>query len=137
LLPTNICNLHVPIFSHHHIQLFDLHSCHDLWLWSKDVVVMMTLLICQLRGIRKEAGMPVLRCYLTLRLAILSKVFMVFLSHSRQTQGHSLPIHYSLITLLSGTTQFGLLKRLLNKSLHGFSPQANYTDRATAACRRN
>jgi hypothetical protein len=25
----------------------------------------------------------------------------------------------------------------LKKKLRGFSPQANYTDRATAACRRN
>jgi hypothetical protein len=30
-----------------------------------------------------------------------------------------------------------LINTKLKKKLHGLSPQANYTDRATAACRRS
>jgi hypothetical protein len=30
-----------------------------------------------------------------------------------------------------------LPRQIINKKLHGLSPQANYTDRATAACQRS
>jgi hypothetical protein len=35
------------------------------------------------------------------------------------------------------TLAFEVLQTLLKKKLHGLSPRANYTDRATAACRRS
>jgi hypothetical protein len=40
-----------------------------------------------------------------------------------------------LVTINTATPLYNLKK--LKKKLHGLSPRANYTDRATAACRRS
>jgi hypothetical protein len=38
---------------------------------------------------------------------------------------------------LSGSSSYGLSYDAIKTELRGFSLQANYTDRATAACRRS
>jgi hypothetical protein len=46
--------------------------------------------------------------------------------------------HHKKISFLQNVTKALRLGRILwLKALRGFSPQANYTDRATAACRRS
>jgi hypothetical protein len=43
---------------------------------------------------------------------------------------------YSITESLAVWTLF-IVKKTKKKKLHGLSPRANYTDRATAACRRS
>jgi hypothetical protein len=45
--------------------------------------------------------------------------------------------HMSLYGLLKGKFYLQLSTAVTKTKLHGLSPRANYTDRATAACRRS
>jgi hypothetical protein len=52
--------------------------------------------------------------------------------------GNDISHHYNAYTIFhEQEVRFLKIRRSLKKNLRGFSPQANYTDRPTAACRRS